>query len=90
MDALAIGVLIVPASRHVLQIAEHRQNWSRIVDAWPSIGLQIDFFVFILLPVVGVLVGIGLGLRAHQLPLALAGRKLDDSLAEPASVDGTG
>ncbi len=62
MDALAIGVLMVPASRHVLQIAEHRQNWSRIVDAWPSIGLQTGFFVFILLPVLGVLVGIGLGL----------------------------
>jgi hypothetical protein len=63
IDALAIGVLIVPASRHVLQIAEHRQNWSRIVDVWPSIGLQTNFFVFILLPVLGVLVGIGLGLR---------------------------
>ena len=49
-------------SRHVLEIAGHRQNWSRMVDAWPSIALQLDFLIYIALPALGVLGGMAMRL----------------------------
>ncbi len=63
LDAAAIAALILPAARHLWQIAGRRENWSSFVDRWPSTGLQIDFGVFVLVPVVGVVAAACLGLR---------------------------
>ena len=62
LDAVAIGVLLVPASQHLLQIAHQRHNWSRIVDVWPSLGIQFMGAVYILLPVASAMVAARLGL----------------------------
>ncbi|MHB8969067.1 MAG: glycosyltransferase family 39 protein [Pirellulaceae bacterium] len=62
LDAAAIGILLVPASRHLLQIAHQRHNWSRIVDVWPSLGIQYMGAVYILVPVAIAMVAAGLGL----------------------------
>ncbi len=61
VDAVAVGVLLAPASRHLLQIAHQRQNWARLVDIWPSWGIQVVGTVFVLIPVVGVGVATALG-----------------------------
>jgi mannosyltransferase len=63
LDAAVIGALIAPASQHVLEIARLRENWSSIVAMWPSTGLQIDFCVLVLLPFVGLIIGLCLRLR---------------------------
>lgn len=75
LDALATGLLMMPALQHVLQVAQQRQNWSRIVPGWPALGLQLDFLAFVLVPVLGLAVGIGLrltrsGFRWRSLPAA--------------------
>jgi len=62
VDALSIGLLMLPAAGHVSQIVERRDNWSGMVAALPATGLQINFFLFVLLPVVGLGLGRVLGL----------------------------
>ncbi len=61
VDAVAVGVLLAPASRHLLQIAHQRQNWARLVDVWPSLGIQVVGAVFVLIPLAGVAVATALG-----------------------------
>ncbi len=56
-DALLIALLVVPASAHLLSIARHRDNWARIVQAWPlPSAVQVAGLAYLLLPwmVVGV------------------------------------
>jgi hypothetical protein len=56
VDILLIGLALLPAFQHVQQVAALRQNWARIVSAWPATGVQYLGLVFVALPVVALLV----------------------------------
>ncbi len=54
-DAIIIALLLLPASTHVLAIARHRDNWTRIVDAWPlPFAVQVAGIVYLLIPLIAV------------------------------------
>ncbi|MHB8860875.1 MAG: glycosyltransferase family 39 protein [Pirellulaceae bacterium] len=63
LDGVVFAVLLVPAWQHVLQIAQHRHNWARLLDVWPAPGLQIAGAIFVLAPVVALAAAGWLGLR---------------------------
>jgi hypothetical protein len=51
-DAALIALLILPATPHLLAIAERRENWTRIVRAWPlPPTLRFALLVFGAIPV---------------------------------------
>ena len=57
-DALLIALTLVPAAEHLLAIAERRDNWSRIVQAWPPpFALQVALALFGVVPVAALLFG---------------------------------
>ncbi len=50
-DAVLIALLLSPALTHVLTIAQQRDNWARIVSAWPPpLSLQIAVVFYALIP----------------------------------------
>ena len=52
-----------------MHIARQRHNWARIIDAWPSLGLQTTFAVLVLIPLVGLVLARLLRLARHDRPL---------------------
>ncbi len=55
-DALLVAVMLVPASMHLQFIAQRRENWARIVHAWPPpYSLQVALLLFGVFPIAVVL-----------------------------------
>ena len=54
-DACVILLLFLPAGAHLVDIAHHKDNWARIVQAWPlPLPLQYILLLFGLVPAVAV------------------------------------
>ncbi|MFO7902810.1 MAG: glycosyltransferase family 39 protein [Planctomycetota bacterium] len=55
-DTVLIAFLFLPAVPHLLEIAERRENWERIVRTWPPPqGLQVAVVLLGVIPAVAVL-----------------------------------
>ncbi len=69
-DALLIALLLLPASSHLLIIAQRRENWARIVQAWPlPYPLQVALVLFGLIPLAAVVAGYSLRWKRGALTL---------------------
>lgn len=57
VDSLLVALALLPSTMHLLSIVQHRDNWSRIVHAWPlPYAFQVMWLLFGLVPVVTLIV----------------------------------